>query len=205
MDGVVLLYGRQRFRAGTDHVHMAGHAFEGFLQDFARRRIVVHHQHIEPGQLLGKHLAVTRGGADPQPDGEEERAAHARFAFEPDAAAHHLHKLARDGQAQAGAAVLARGGHVGLGERLEQFRRLLRRHADAGVAHGELELHLFAGAFEQFDLQPDFALLGELDGVVDEVGEDLAEPERIAAQILGDRRRRHRRETPGPSRAPSAR
>ncbi len=30
------------------------------------------------------------------------------------------------------------------------------RHADAGVAHGELELHLFAGAFEQFDARAGF-------------------------------------------------
>ena len=106
------------------------------------------------------------------------------LALEPDLAAHQLDQPAADGQAQPGAAVLAGGGHVGLGEGLEQFRRLLRGHADAGVAHGELELHLLAGVFEQFDLEPDLALLGELDRVVDEVGEDLAEPERIAEQIL---------------------
>ena len=56
-----------------------------------------------------------------------------------------------------GAAVLARRGHVGLRERLEQLRRLLLRHADARVAHGELELHLLAGALEQFDVEPDLA------------------------------------------------
>ncbi len=94
--------------------------------------------------------------ADAEPDGEVERAADARFAFEPDASAHQLDQPAADGEAQAGAAVLARGGHVGLRERLEQFRRLLRRHADAGVAHGELELHFLAGAFEQFDVRAGF-------------------------------------------------
>ena len=61
-------------------------------------------------------------------------------------------------ESQAGAAVLARGGHVGLREGLEQFRRLLLGHADAGVQHGELQLHFFPGAFQQFDLQPDFAV-----------------------------------------------
>ena len=100
--------------------------------------------------------------------------------------AHQLDQLARDGQAEAGAAVLAGGGHVGLGERLEELRRLFTRHAHSGVAHGELELHLLAGLFEQFDLEPDLALLGELDRVVDEVGEDLAETKRVAAQLLGD-------------------
>ena len=85
--------------------------------------------------------------------------------------------------------MLAGRGRVGLHERLEEFRRLLRRHADAGVAHGELELHLFARAFEQFDVQPDLAALGELDGVVDEVRQDLAEAERVAQQMLGNLRR----------------
>ena len=43
-------------------------------------------------------------------------------------------KLPADRQAEPGAAVLARGGRVGLGERLEQPPELLRGHADAGVA-----------------------------------------------------------------------
>ena len=34
--------------------------------------------------------------------------------------------------------------------------------------------------------EPDFAALGELDGVVDEVGQDLAEPKRVAEQMLRD-------------------
>ena len=33
-------------------------------------------------------------------------------------------------------------------------------------------------------LEPDLAALGELHGVVDQVGQDLAEPQRIAAQVL---------------------
>ena len=95
--------------------------------------------------------------------------------------------LRRDREAEAGAAMFARRGHVRLGERLEQFRRLLARHADAGVAHGELELHFLAGAFEQIDVQADLAALGELDGVVDEVGQDLTEAKRVAEQLLGNR------------------
>ena len=138
---------------------------------------------------LGNDLARALGGADSEPDGEEERAADPGLAFEPDAPAHQLDQPPADGQPQPGAAVLAGGGHVGLRERLEQLRRLLRGHADARVAHGELELHLLAGAFEQFDVQPDLAALGELDGVVDEVRQDLAEAERVAQQMLGNRRR----------------
>ena len=54
--------------------------------------------------------------------------------------------------------------------------------SDATVADGAFELNLFARAFDLFDFKPDFPLLGELDRVVDEVGENLPEPERIAEQ-----------------------
>ncbi len=53
--------------------------------------------------------------------------------------------------------------------------------------------------------EPDLAALGELDGVVDEVGQDLAEAQRIAEQMLGNARARRAPETRAPCRAPSAR
>ncbi len=123
------------------------------------------------------------------PGGEEEGGPDPGLALEPDAAAHQLHQAAGDGEPEPGAAVLARGRHVGLGERLEELRGLLRRHAHPGVAHGELQLDLVAGPLQQLDGEPDLAALGELDRVVDEVGEDLSETQRVAAQVLGDRAR----------------
>ncbi len=175
------------------------------LQDLARGGIVVHDQHAEPRELLRNDPSRARRRAHAEPDREEERGPDAGLALEPDAAAHQLDQPAADRQPEAGAAVLARGGHVGLRERLEQLRRLLRRHADARVAHRELELHLLAGPLEQLDVEPDLAALGELHGVVDEVGQDLAEPQRIAEQMLGDRRARRAPGTRAPSRGPSAR
>ena len=136
-----------------DGVHARGQRAQRLLQDLARGGVVVHDEHAELRQFLGNDSSRARGRADAEPDREVERAADARFAFEPDAPAHQLDQPAADRQAQAGAAVLARRGHVGLRERLEQFRRLLARHADAGVAHGELELHFLAGAFEQLDVR----------------------------------------------------
>ena len=41
------------------------------------------------------------------------------------------------GEAKAGAAIVARRGRVGLGEGLEQLADLLGAHADAGVGHLE--------------------------------------------------------------------
>ena len=53
-----------------------------------------------------------------------------------------LAEVLADGQAQPGAAVLAGGRGVGLGEGLEQLAELLRGHADAGVGHAEGEARL---------------------------------------------------------------
>ena len=68
---------------------------------------------------------------------EGERAALAVDAGQPDLAAQQRRQLAADGQAQAGAAVLARGAGIGLLEGLEDEPLLLRRDADAGVLDGE--------------------------------------------------------------------
>ena len=103
------------------------------LSSTTRTRSVCKRARVRPAESAARR-------AHPEPDREVERAADARLALDPDLAAHQLDQPAADRQAQAGAAVLARRGHVGLGERLEQLRRLLRRHADAGVAHRELEL-----------------------------------------------------------------
>ena len=52
-----------------------------------------------------------------------------------------------------------------------------------------LQLHLVARALELFDVDPDLAAVGELHGVVDAIGQDLAQANRIAEQVLRDARR----------------
>src|SRR5215469_48798 len=68
-----------------------------------------------------------------------EHRALARLARHRHIAAHHARELAGDGKAEPGAAVAARGQGIGLGEVLEQFRLLLRRHADAAVGDCKLD------------------------------------------------------------------
>src|SRR5258705_13678756 len=98
--------------------------------------VVVHDQ---------RACAVQRPGQDPaapgvlvpnpEPGGETEGAAGARLGLDPDRSAHQLDQAPRDGEPEAGAAVLACSRAVGLAERLEETRRLLARHADAGVGY----------------------------------------------------------------------
>jgi hypothetical protein len=99
-----------------------------------------------------------------------------------------------DREAEAGAAVFARGGGVDLAEGLEQPVDPVRGDADAGVADRELEQHAIrrgrrriAGIGERAPahLDRDAAARGELDGVVDEVDEHLAQ----AGDVADDPRR----------------
>ena len=100
--------------------------------------------------------------------------------------AHQVHKLPADRQAEPRASVFAGGGHVGLGERLEQLGGLLLGHADPGVAHGKLQLHLFSNSLDLLDGDAYLSALGELHCVVDEVGQDLAKTQRVTQQALRD-------------------
>src|SRR5437660_7434921 len=181
--------GRDGFGGGGDHVDAAHDGPQWLLQDLAGGGIVVDHEHAETREAFGDDPAGGPGGAQLEPGGEGERAARAGLALQPDAPAHQLDEPPRDREPEPGAAVLARGRHVGLGEGLEEAGRLLSGHADPGVAHGELQLDLVAGTLEQTDREPDLATFGELHRVVDQVGEDLSETERITAQVLGDRAR----------------
>src|SRR5207247_1494113 len=103
-------------------------------------------------------------------------------------------------QAEAGAAVLPRGRAVSLPERLEEQDLHVRFDADAGVAdleRDEWRVARYEWRRGRFPARTsprttrhahlDAAVLGELDGVADEVEQHLSEPDRIAQQGRGHR------------------
>ena len=125
---------------------------------------------------------------------QRERGPGAGCALHADLTAEHECQLARDRQAQAGAAVAPAGGAVGLLERLEDELELVRRDPDTGVCHGEAE-HL-VGAAQRceaavevrrrvLDGDRDAALLGELERVREQVAQDLLQPLLVGQQRLG--------------------
>ncbi len=122
-----------------------------------------------------------------QADREPELRALARCARHADLAAHHLGQLFRDGQAQAGAAVLASGRGVHLAELREEQADLFLRDADARVAHREAQQDIAFTFFHQCDADRHLAGMGELDGVARQIGENLAQAARVAAERRGDR------------------
>ena len=127
--------------------------------------------------------------------GEPECGTFPHGAAQTDLAAHHLDQLLGDGQPQAGAAILARGGCVGLNEGREQVLGLVLANSNSRVGDGN-EKRRLAGRLA-LHLDEDFHLsaFGELDGIGRQVQQDLAQAVRIAAQ----QRRHFRRHPPAKS------
>ena len=164
----------------------------------ATGRTVSSRGHGRSASLAGAVLrAVGAGVVQRQVEGEG--AALPVDAGELDFAAEQHGQLAADGEAQAGAAVFAGGAGVGLLEGLEDEPLLLRRDADAGVLDGEgddllgLAEHRVIGAPAlrgEIDAHIDVAVGGELDGVGEQVLEDLLEALRVAVherrQVVGE-------------------
>jgi hypothetical protein len=98
-------------------------------------------------------------------------------------AAHQLHQLLADRGAEARAAEAARHRGVGLGERFEDRLRRSGAMPMPVSLHGDV--HLLA---LQLGAQGDAAALGELDRVVEQVGEHLAHAQLVAAQAGRQRR-----------------
>ena len=106
------------------------------------------------------------------------------MAAQLDLAAEQVGKLAADRQAEAGAAVLAAGAGIGLLEGLEDDPLLLGRDADAGVRHLECDdrgrlrearMIRAPSAPGDSDAELDAAVLGELEGVGQQVLQHLLE------------------------------
>ena len=130
------------------------------------------------------------GLGQPEPGGKVELASPADFALDPDAALHQAGQPRGDGQPQARPAVTAGHGVVGLLEHLEDRRAPLFGDAHSRVADHEVQRATswprpggraaVSRRGLQTDLEDHFALLGELDGVADQVDHDLAKAAVVA-------------------------
>jgi hypothetical protein len=93
--------------------------------------------------------------------------------FDRDIAAMEAGQLARDGQAEADAAEPARVPGIALDEGFEDVFQLAPLDADSGIGDAEFEIALGAAAQPRFDMSLG---RGELDGVAQEIDQDLLEP-----------------------------
>ena len=137
-----------------------------------------------PSVVVGFAQRVDRAGRTDILDGqiENERAALVRRAAKLDFAAEQICQFAADGQSQSGSAVLSTGAGVRLLERFENDLLLFEWDADARV--GDFERHYRLRLIENRvlrapapdrggDVEPHAAVLGELEGVGQQILEHL--------------------------------
>ena len=172
-------------RAGAA-VHAFGphaHVVEHGAARIERQLVVICHQDVEVDEPLVRAGVVV---LQLEVDGDGEARADAGRALHLDVAAHHAHDVAADGHPQARALDLVHAGVLRAGEGLEDALEELRRHADAVVLEDELvagHLALVAGLLR--DLQADApAVRRVLDGVAQQVGEDLLDAQGVADDLF---------------------
>ena len=181
-----LRHQRERLRPAVDAAHLHVPALQLLLQDVAIGLVVVHHQHAHTVQRAGRAQRGRWGPRHRQAQIDDETRPAARRALDADAPPHQAQQAAADRQAQAGAAVLPRGRAVGLREVFEDPRLRFRCDADATVVDADLDRTIRRGLLAQRHANHHFAVFGELERVADQVGDDLAQPERVA--VHGQRR-----------------
>jgi hypothetical protein len=91
----------------------------------------------------------------------------------------HLNDALGYGKPQAGAALLAGDGIVGLLELVKQLGLIDSRDAGASVTDRYMEC-----AVVRFGLDGDFAGIGEFDGIADEINQDLRLPKHAALELV---------------------
>ncbi len=130
---------------------------------------------------------MPRGGLCLQAEscGEVERAALAGFAFNPKSSAHQSRQPGRNGQAQTRASILPGRRTIGLRKGLENQPLLFRRNANPCVGYDKVQTNLLLGLRFRLNADGYLTLLGELNGVVDEIEEDLPQATWIADERLG--------------------
>ena len=185
--------------------HAQADFFQQHAHELAVLGSVVHHQHMarrEPplhgcrcsrslrrnGQEAWVQKGRARQVARVQPYAESR--ALAIHTAGRDVTPHGARKTTADRQAQAGAPEMPRGGCLGLYKRLEHRLQLVRRNANPAVLHIDAVTRLLAPLFQPHD-HLDAAAVRELDRIADQVGQDLAQPRRIAFYGCGQRLREH--------------
>ena len=122
-----------------------------------------------------------------QGDGNGKGGALALFAFYLDVAVHQFYDTLGNGKAQARTAILAGTACVFLGKGLEQLGQKVLAHADTRVLDGKPEGGFAVERGCLLDAEIDApALVGELDGVPEDVDEHLPELHVVAYEVFVD-------------------
>ena len=116
---------------------------------------------------------------------ECETASFSRFAGDTNTAALQLNQSFYNAQAESGAAVFP-GSFVGrLLIAFKYFFKTVLRDTDTGIVHFEQDRYFFFGSVARTYDEGDVSILGEFDGIADEVVQDLCQTGRISVNRIG--------------------
>ena len=172
------------------------HFFEKGLDDDLVGHRIFGHQNVEYVRMPDSLVVSGLGGLLTHLQGQVKvkHRAIALAAGHTDLPAHQLHQLFANGKPQAGAAIAAGGGAVGLLKLLEHALLRSLRHADAAVTHHKVRpLHIPRGCgqalrcfLQRLHMDGDATLFSELERVTDEVDQHLADASRVAIDVGRD-------------------
>ena len=152
------------------------------FQNGAVDELVIHRQH--PAHCH-RHLHGHRIFGHRQRHAEPEGGPFAQRAVNPDRPPHVFDQPPCDRKAKAGAFKLAVSFILDLIELTEHMVKVLRRDADAGVFHRDMQGLVAILRLDPDHAGQDVAGFSELDRVADEVGQHLPQPPRIADETGG--------------------
>jgi len=109
------------------------------------------------------------------------------FAAAREGAAHEFGEFPGNAEAEPGTAEAAGSGAVGLGERLEEFLPFFFRYADSRIRNRDTQQGATVVGRRAFGDEPDAAPGGKLDGVAQQVGEDLPDADGVPFEQGGER------------------
>ena len=163
-------------------------AIQHFFEDLAIDRVVVNDEYFYAPQR-NRLAALGHRGTQTIAGCKVKCAAHPLFAFDPDAAPHHLDQLLRNRQPKPRTAKAPRSGTVDLAKRVENLRLFLRRNANSRIAYRYMQADRVTQFFFQHHIDYDLAALGELEGVAHQVDHHLPQSTRIANETIRHIRR----------------
>ncbi len=126
-----------------------------------------------------------KGGHAVEGEGEGEAGTFSLFRGDIELTAHEFGEAVGDRESEAGAAGPAGDVVFGLREGFKEALLIFGGDADTGVGDGEAGGEFGGTVGEEGEAEGDFALVSELDGVADEVDEDLAEAEFVGGDEEG--------------------
>ena len=171
----------EQVRQAAGQLYLQATIFQLVLQRLGGQWMGFQHDAAASSQLSGKVFGV--GTGQRQTEADPELRTLARNTFQANFTAHQLDQLLGNGQAQAAAASLASQRVVGLAEGAEQLLLVLFGHPDTAVLHADAQLRTVVMQVFEHGANHDVTVLGELDGIADQVAEYLAQAQRVAEQV----------------------